>query len=123
MESQDRGRGNRGGLLFTVFENQDVKPPVYMAGPGVQLNENGFPESYKEGAYFPRVVDHLSLRRRFRLDSASEYYTHITVYLFSPRGGLIAKERFALDRSVFAEPHFQARLAPFDVEGPVQRPS
>src|SRR5579863_975114 len=52
VESQDRGRGNRGGYLFTVFENQDSKPPTYSAGAGVQINDSGFPESYKEGAVF-----------------------------------------------------------------------
>ncbi|MFI5399562.1 MAG: hypothetical protein ACHQZQ_00740 [SAR324 cluster bacterium] len=108
VESQDRGRRNRGGYLFTVFENQDAKPPTFTAGPGIQINDSGFPESYKEGAVFPRVVESLALRRRYRLETAGEYYTHVTVYVFSLRGGLIAKERFPIDRSVFAEPRFQA---------------
>jgi len=112
VESQDRGRSNRGGFLFTIFENQDAKPPQFAAGPGIQINDSGFPESYKEGALFPRVVDSLALRRRFKLESPGEYYTHVTVYVFSPRGGLVAKERFALDRSVFAQPRFQAAHEP-----------
>ncbi len=120
VESQDRGRGNRGGFLFTIFENQDAKPPVYAAGPGIQLNDSGFPESYKEGALVPRVVDSLALRRRFKLETPGEYFTHVTVYVFSPRGGLIAKERFALDRTVFAQPRFQALHLPVaDRPGPV----
>jgi hypothetical protein len=118
VESEDRGRSNRGGLLFTIFENQDAKPPVYAGGPGVQLNESGFPESYKEGAFFPRVVETLSLRRRFKLESPGEYYTHVTVYVFSVRGGLIAKERFPLDRSVFAQPRFQAAYPSIDAHKP-----
>jgi hypothetical protein len=117
IESQDRGRSNRGGFLFTIFENQDAKPPVYAAGPGIQINESGFPESYKEGAIFPRVVDSLTLRRRLKLETAGEYFTHVTVYVFSPRGGLIAKERFALDRSVFGQPRFQATRQSDDAEG------
>jgi len=108
VESQDRGRRNRGGFLFTVFENQDANPPVYAAGAGIQINESGFPESYKEGAIFPHVVDSLALRRRFKLETSGEYYTHVNVYVFSPRGGLIVKERFALDRSVFGLPRLQA---------------
>jgi hypothetical protein len=108
VESQDRGRSNRGGFLFTVFENQDAKPPLYAAGPGIQINESGFPESYKEGAIFPRVLDSLALRRRVKLDNTGEYFTHVTVYVFSPRGGLIAKERFPLDRAIFGLPRFQA---------------
>jgi hypothetical protein len=116
VESPDRGRSNRGGYLFTVFENQDAKPPAYAAGPGIQINDSGFPESYKEGAVFPRVVDALALRRRYRLETPGEYYTHVTVYVFSMRGGLIAKERFSIDRSVFAQPGFQAARP--DTAGP-----
>jgi hypothetical protein len=108
VESQDRTRSTRGGYLITVFENQDAKPPVFAAGPGIQINDSGFPESYKEGAVFPRIVDSLVLRRRYRLETPGEYYTHVTVYVFSWRGGLIAKERFPIDRSVFAQPRFQA---------------
>ncbi|MFI5399731.1 MAG: hypothetical protein ACHQZQ_01595 [SAR324 cluster bacterium] len=108
VENEDRGRSNRGGYLFTVFENQDAKPPTFTAGPGIQINDSGFPESYKEGAVFPRVAQSLELRRRYRLETAGEYYTHVTVYVFSLRGGLIAKERFPIDRSVFAQPRFQA---------------
>jgi hypothetical protein len=108
VESHDSGRSNHGGFLFTVFENQDAKPAAYAAGPGIQINDSGFPESYKEGALFPRVVNSLALRRRFKLEAPGEYYTHVTIYVFSPRGGLIAKERFALERSVFALPRFQA---------------
>jgi hypothetical protein len=108
VESQDRGRSNRGGFLFTVFENQDAKPPVYAAGPGIQINDSGFPESYKEGAFFPRVVESLALRRRFHMEAADETFTHVNVYVFSIRGGLIAKERFPIDRSVFAPQRFQA---------------
>lgn len=123
VESQDRGRSNRGGFLFTIFENQDTKPPLYAAGPGIQINESGFPESYKEGAIFPRVVDSLSLRRRFKLENAGEYFTHVTVYVFSPRGGLIAKERFPLDRSVFGQPHFQATRQPEAKNGQPEKSS
>lgn len=108
VESEDRGRSNRGGYLFTIFENQDAKPPTFVAGPGIQINDSGFPEFYKEGAVFPRVVDSVALRRRYRLESTTEYYTHVTIYVFSIRGGLIAKERFPIDRSVFAQPRFQA---------------
>ena len=108
VESEDHGRSNRGGYLFTIFENQDAKPPTFAAGPGIQINDNGFPEFYKEGAVFPRVVDSVALRRRYHLESPTEYYTHVTIYVFSIRGGLIAKERFPIDRSVFAQPRFQA---------------
>lgn len=118
VESQDRGRSNRGGYLFTVFENQDAKPPTFAAGPGIQINDSGFPESYKEGAVFPRVVESLSLRRRYHLETPGEYYTHVTVYVFSLRGGLIAKERFPIDRSVFAQPRFQA-AHPAETSAPV----
>lgn len=108
VKNEDPGRSSRGGYLFTVFENQDVKPPTFTAGRGIQINDSGFPESYKEGAVFPRVGQSLELRRRYRLETPGEYYTHVTVYVFSLRGGLIAKERFPIDRSVFAQPQLQA---------------
>jgi type II secretory pathway pseudopilin PulG len=99
--SQDRGRGNRGGYLFTVLENQDQKPPLYQTGPGVQVNDAGFPEAYKEGLIFPHVAHTLAFRRKIKLDAPGAVFTHVTVYLFSPRGGLIAKERFPLERALF----------------------
>jgi hypothetical protein len=101
MVSQDHGRGNRGGFLIAVLENQDIMPPEFVSSPHVATNDAGFPQSYKEGVIFPRVVETLQFRRTVKLESADSYFTHVTVYLFSPRGGLIAKERFPLDRSVF----------------------
>lgn len=108
--SSDKGRSNRGGFLFTVFENQDQTPPTFLVSPTASINDQGFPQFYKEGLIFPPVRDSVNIRRSIRLDSPDTYFTHVTVYLFSPRGGLIAKERFQLDRSVFqqepsGEPH------------------
>jgi hypothetical protein len=103
LTSSDKGRGNRGGFLFTVFEDQDAAPPTLTISPTAAINETGFPQQYKEGLIFPRVVDTVNIRRSLRLESADTRYTHVTVYLFSPRGGLIAKERFLLDRSVFQQ--------------------
>jgi hypothetical protein len=101
LTSTDKGRGNRGGFVFTVFENQDQTPARYLITPTASINEGGFPQLYKEGLIFPHVRDTTSIRRSVRLDTPETYFTHVTVYLFSPRGGLIAKERFQLDRSVF----------------------
>lgn len=101
--SSDKGRSNRGGFLFVVFENQDESPPQFLITPTASINETGFPQFYKEGLIFPPVRDSVSIRRSVRLEAPDVYYTHVTIYLFSPRGGLIAKERFQLDRSVFQQ--------------------
>lgn len=103
LVSTDKGRGNRGGFLFTVFENQDQTPPRFSTSPAASLNDMGFPQFYKEGLIFPPIRDSIGIRRSIRLESPDAYYTHVTIYLFSPRGGLIAKERFQLDRSVFRQ--------------------
>ncbi|HEX7926642.1 MAG TPA: hypothetical protein VF678_03560 [bacterium] len=103
LTSTDKGRGNRGGFVFTVFENQDVQPTQYLITPTASINEGGFPQFYKEGLIFPFVRDTVSIRRSVKLDTPDTYFTHVTIYLFSPRGGLIAKERFTLDRTVFQQ--------------------
>jgi len=101
--SADKGRSNRGGFLFTVFENQDVTPPQFLISPTASINDQGFPQFYKEGLIFPPIRDSVNIRRSVRLETPDTYFTHVTIYLFSPRGGLIAKERFQLDRSVFQQ--------------------
>jgi hypothetical protein len=103
LTSADKGRGNRGGFLFTVFENQELTPPQFLISPTAAMNETGFPQFYKEGLIFPHVGDSVNIRRSIRLERPDTSFTHVTVYLFSPRGGLIAKERFQLDRSVFQQ--------------------
>ncbi len=110
LTSPDKGRGNRGGFLFTVFENQDATPPQFLISPTASMNETGFPQFYKEGLIFPRVGESVQIWRSLRLETPDTFFTHVTVYLFSPRGGLIAKERFQLDRSVFQqEPSAESR--------------
>jgi len=101
LASTDKGRGNRGGFVFIVFENQNVDPPQFAVSPAASINGTGFPLFYKEGLIFPRVVDTLNIRRTIRLESPDSLYTNVTIFLFTPRGGLIAKERYQLDRSVF----------------------
>jgi hypothetical protein len=101
LASTDKGRGNRGGFVFIVFENQSATPPQFAVSPAASINETGFPLFYKEGLIFPRVVESLNIRRTVRLETADAFFTHVTIFLFTPRGGLIAKERYQLDRSVF----------------------
>jgi len=92
---------NTGGFLFAVFENQDRNPPNFRASPKVGLNEDGFPETYKAGIRYPRVRRAVTYRRRIRLENPNDYFTHITIYLFSLRGGLLVKDRYTLDTVLF----------------------
>lgn len=92
---------NRGGFLFAVFEKRDVDPPRYVVSPSVALNKEGFPETYKAGVRFPRVRSPVTYRRKVRRQSDDEIFTHVTLYLFSLRGGLLVKERFELDKDLF----------------------
>ncbi|HUJ76443.1 MAG TPA: hypothetical protein VL359_16395 [bacterium] len=101
-------RGNRGGFLIAVLENLDSVPPQFQTDRGEQVNETGFPEFYKEGDVFSPVASRVTIRQHFKLASPQEYFTHVTVYAFSPRGGLMTKERFALDRAVFSQEHIAA---------------
>jgi hypothetical protein len=92
---------NRGGFLFAVFEKRDTNPPRFAVSPSVKLNQEGFPETYKAGVRFPRVRKAVTYRRKVRRKSTDEYFTHVTLYLFSLRGGLLVKERFELDQDLF----------------------
>ena len=94
---------NRGGFLFAVFENTDVRPRVFVASPTVGLNTEGFPATYKSGIRFPRVRNAVTYRRRVRRQGQEEYFTHVTLYLFSLRGGLLVKDRFELERELFVK--------------------
>lgn len=92
---------NRGGFLFAVFANLDTEPNHFIASPTVAVNRDGFPGTYKSGIRFPRVRKPVTYRRSVRRLGPGEYFTHVTLYLFSLRGGLLLKEIFELDRDLF----------------------
>lgn len=99
--SQGDPTKNGGGFLFVIFENLTETPPRYMASPTVDVNEEGFPQLYKSGIRFSRVRSAQTYRRTVNMQAAGERFTHVTVYLFSLRGGLLAKERYPLDPGLF----------------------
>lgn len=101
IASQGDSSRNVGGFLFAIFENQDVSPARYVASPPVEVNEEGFPQLYKAGIRFSRVRNAQTYRRSIARRALDEIFTHVTVYLFSLRGGLLAKERYALDPGLF----------------------
>ena len=92
---------NRGGYLYAIFENEDKEPHEYQVSPPVALNEEGFPQSYKLGIRFARINDAVSFRRRVKRAGKEDYFTHVTLFLFSVRGGLLLKERLEMERDLF----------------------
>jgi len=56
---------------------------------------------YKLGIRFTRIRDSVMFRRKVRRSSDDEYFTHVSLYLFSVRGGLLLRERFELERDLF----------------------
>ncbi len=96
----DRNR-NRGGFIFAIFEDRTALPTRYATSPHVDVNEDGFPMLYKTGIRFSRVRNAQTYRRSVRIRAGDNPFTHVTVYLFSLRGGLLVKERFALDPALF----------------------
>ena len=94
---------NRGGYLYVIFENNEREPVEYNASPAVTTNEEGFPQTYKNGIRFTRFHDAATFRRMIRRVQNTEYFTHVTLYLFTVRGGLMLKERFELDRELFMQ--------------------
>lgn len=107
--NQGEPDNNRGGFLFAVFEQEDVSPSLYEATPKVSVNEDGFPQTYKSGIRFTRIRDAVTFRRRITRATAEDYFTHVTLYLFSVRGGLLLKDRFELDRDLFIRENPAAR--------------
>lgn len=101
ITSQGDPATNRGGFLIAVFENNDAKPSRFAPSPAVDVNSEGFPATYKVGVRFPRVRKTVTYRRKIRRRSPQDYFTHVTLYLFSLRGGLLVKDRFELDRDLF----------------------
>lgn len=101
LENQGDPSNNRGGYLFAIFENVDKSPAQFVATPSVNTNTDGFPETYKLGIRFTRIRDAVTFRRKVRRQSDDEYFTHVTLYLFSVRGGLLVRERFELERDLF----------------------
>lgn len=92
---------NRGGFLFAIFENDDHDPVQFTASPPVAINEGGFPQTYKSGIRFSRIRDAVTFRRRIKRRNSDDYYTHVTLFLFSLRGGLLVRDRFRLDAEIF----------------------
>ncbi|HKJ00657.1 MAG TPA: hypothetical protein VKB51_19470 [bacterium] len=105
LQNQGDPSNNRGGYLFAIFENDDKNPIQFVTSPSVNTNTDGFPETYKLGIRFTRIRDAVTFRRKVRRQSDEEYFTHVTLYLFSPRGGLLLRERFELERDLFFKDH------------------
>lgn len=101
IASQGDPTRNGGGFLFVIFENNNESPPRYVSSPPGDVNEEGFPQLYKSGIRFARVRNAQTYRRNVTKRGAEETFSHVTVYLFSLRGGLLAKERYALDPNLF----------------------
>jgi type II secretory pathway pseudopilin PulG len=101
LENQGDPANNRGGFLFAIFENDDKNPVQYLSTPSVNTNADGFPETYKLGIRFTRIRDSVTFQRKVRRQSDEDYFTHVTLYLFTVRGGLLVRERFELERDLF----------------------
>jgi hypothetical protein len=101
MENQGDADDNRGGFLFAIFEKDDRTPTQFLPTPAVNTNEEGFPQTYKSGIRFTRIRGTATFRRKVRRQSEQEYFTHVTLFLFTVRGGLLLKERFELDKELF----------------------
>lgn len=95
------GAKNRGGYLFVIFENEEEDPSRFVPSPKVATNSEGFPQSYKSGVRYLRINDAVTFRRRIKRGSKEEYFTHVSLFLFSLRGGLVIKDRYELDRDLF----------------------
>lgn len=104
VSREGAAKNNRGGFLFAIFENRDRVPANFLATPRVELNEDGFPQMYKSGIRVTRVRSDITIRRKVRRRSADEYFTHVTLYLFSIRGGLIIRDTYTLKRELFTQP-------------------
>lgn len=109
LVNQGDAANNRGGFLYAIFENDDRTPVRYVPSPTVVTNSDGFPETYKMGVRFTRIRDTVDFRRKVRRDSDEAYFTHVTLYLFSVRGGLLLRERFELERDLFLKDQPAAR--------------
>ena len=94
---------NRGGFLYAIFENNEKDPVEFVSTPPVNLNEEGFPQTYKTGIRFTRIRTAVTFRRKVQREAAKDYFTHVTLYLFTVRGGLMLKERFELERDLFMQ--------------------
>ncbi|MEE8433570.1 MAG: hypothetical protein V3S64_02165 [bacterium] len=101
LESVLPPENNAGGFVFAILENQDKNPVQYLSSPPVETNPEGFPLTYKSGAPFYRARRKMNFRRRMRRKSVQDYFTHVTLYLFSVRGGLMLKERYKLNQDMF----------------------
>ena len=67
----------------------------------MNTNTEGFPETYKMGVRFTRIRDAVSFHGKVKRQSDDDYFTHVTLYLFTVRGGLLLRERFELERDLF----------------------
>ncbi len=93
-----------GGYIFVSLINKDVAPITYTAVTGGKLGKDGFPESYKSGNQFfigPNKFRKVALH--YKLSTKEEFYTDMTIFLYSYRGTLLHKKTLPLDKKLFLE--------------------
>lgn len=92
-----------GGFLFAIFENNQAGEGEqrYYPEPEVDTGPDGFPVLYKGGLILPRFNQALTFRRRVRMNNETPEFSHVTLYLFSRRGGLIIQQRMKLPEALY----------------------
>ncbi len=92
------------GTMVAVLANEDETPVQYLSIPRMNVTERGFPSNRFAGIHFYQVRRKLHFRRRVSLSVNRDYFTHVLLYVFSSRGGIIWHQRFKMEREWFARP-------------------
>ncbi|MDH4121879.1 MAG: hypothetical protein OEV94_09835 [Deltaproteobacteria bacterium] len=99
METHGAQDSVTSGWLLFVLERGRNGQTEYLATNDALINERGFPTHYKLGRAVGMYRRNLEFTETFRVTPGEPPYTHVTVYLFSARGGLILRERVELNQS------------------------
>jgi len=93
-----------GGYLCITMVNKDQFPVVYTSATGGDLGAEGFPVSYKSGVQFYVGPDKWRrVKYKYKLAAKDEYYTHMTLFLYSYRGTLLHKRSVPIKKEIFFE--------------------
>ena len=82
------------GTLIAVLANEDVVPAHYIALPKSEVNARGFPLNRFAGAYFYQARREVRFRRKLNLTVDEDYFTQVSLFVFSLRGGFFGINGF-----------------------------
>jgi hypothetical protein len=92
-----------GGYLVITLINKDLSPVKYVSATGGPLGELGFPVNFKSGRqyYLRNKAGTVYITQTYDLHKKGEYYTDVSLFVFSYKGSLLTRKSITLKKNLF----------------------